>query len=600
MSVRDIPTLINNLRDAGELVEIDAPVDPNLEMAEVHRRVIAADGPALLFTNPKGYDIPVVTNLFGSRKRVDMAFGGRPKEFVETAVGMIHDFIPPTVGKAWQKRSFFRQATHLGLRNVRGGPVTEVVDRNPDMTAIPMLKSWPQDGGSFVTLPLVYTEHPDNGSHNLGMYRIHRHGPQTTGMHWQIGKGGGFHHQIAQEQGRDLPVTLLVGGPPALIVSAIAPLPENVPELLLASLLAGKRLKMARSPTDHPHRIVADAEFAFLGKVRPHDVQPEGPFGDHYGYYSWQHDYPVFHVDTICRRKNAVWPATVVGKPRQEDLYIGDYLQDLLSPLFPVVMPNVVDLWTYGETGYHALAGAVVKQRYRREAMSAALRILGEGQLSLTKFLWIADKPIDLQNPVETLEHLLARFQPETDLYIISNMSMDTLDYAGPEVNLGSKGVMLGVGDPIRELPREFRQELPGGVTDAAVFCGGCLCVSGPSHKEDPDFAQHVAKSFPDWPLVCLVDDATRAASTPTRFLWNVFTRFEPAADITAQSVRVQRNHLVYGGTIVIDSRMKGTYPDELFCDDDTAKTVNERWSEYFPQGDVEMGDSDEGHLDQL
>ena len=599
MGVRDIPTLIRILRDAGKLVQIDAPVDPNLEMAEIHRRVIAAGGPTLLFTNPKGYDIPVVTNLFGSYDHVDLAFGGRPKAFVEDAVRLVHEFMPPTLGKVWKERDFFLQGLKVGMKSVGSGPVTQVVDRDPDMTRIPMLKSWPQDGGSFVTLPLVYTEHPDNGSHNLGMYRIHRHGPKTTGMHWQIGKGGGFHHQVAQDRGEELPVTLLVGGPPALIVSAIAPLPENVPELLLASLLRGERLKMAKNPTGHPHPIVADAEFAFLGHVRPNDVAPEGPFGDHYGYYSLEHDYPVFHVDTICHRKDAVWPATVVGKPRQEDLYIGDYLQDLLSPLFPVVMPNVVDLWTYGETGYHALAGAVVKKRYRREAMSAALRILGEGQLALTKFLWVADAPVDLKDPKAVLEHLLARFRPETDLYIISNMSMDTLDYSGPEVNMGSKGVMLGVGEPIRSLSREFRGTLPGGVRDAVAFCGGCLCVSGPSHAEDPDFAQRVAQAFPEWPLVCLVDDAVQAASTPTRFLWTVFTRFEPAADIVAQTQRVQRHHLVYGGTIVIDARMKGTYPDELFCDDATRKTVDERWSEYFPDGDVEMGDSDAGHLDK-
>lgn len=600
MSVPDIPSLIRVLRDAGEIVEIDAPVDPNLEIAEVHRRVIAAGGPALLFKNPKGYDIPVVTNLFGTPRRIDLAFGNRPKAFVEDAVRMVHELVPPTLGKLWKERSFFLQALKVGTKGVGSGPVTQVVDRNPDLTRIPMLKSWPDDGGSFVTLPLVYTEHPDNGSHNLGMYRIHRHGPQTTGMHWQIGKGGGFHHHIARERGEDLPVTLLVGGPPALIVSAIAPLPENVPELMLASLLAGEKLKMASNPIGHPHRIVANAEFAFVGHVKPNEMHPEGPFGDHYGYYSLQHDYPVFHVDAVCHRRDAVWPATVVGKPRQEDLFIGDYLQDLLSPLFPVVMPSVVDLWSYGETGYHALAGAVVKQRYRREAMQAALRILGEGQLALTKFLWVADQPVDLRDPKATLEHILARFQPETDLYVVSNVSMDTLDYSGPEINLGSKGILLGLGDPVRKLPMAFRGELPGGVKQAEAFCGGCLCISGPSHEEDPDFAQRIADAFPEWPLICLVDEAERAASTPTRFLWTVFTRFEPAADIVAAKTRVHRHHLVYSGSIVIDARMKKPYPDELFCDPETAKTVSDRWKEYFPAGDVEMGDSDEGHLDQL
>jgi 3-polyprenyl-4-hydroxybenzoate decarboxylase len=402
---------------------------------------------------------------------------------------------------------------------------------------------------------------------------------------------------MAQERGEDLPVTVLVGGPPALIVSAIAPLPENVPELLLASLLVGERLPMARNPVG-PHPLVANCEYALVGHVRPHDVAPEGPFGDHYGYYSLKHDYPVFHVDAVCHRKGAVWPATVVGKPRQEDLFIGDYLQKLLSPLFPVVMPNVRDLWSYGETGYHALAGAVVDERYRREAMQAAFRILGEGQLSLTKFLWVAGESVDLTDARATLTHLLERFRPETDLYVFSNLSMDTLDYTGPEVNLGSKAVMLGLGDPWRELPRGWAGDLPPGVTHAVAFCPGCLVVQGPSHADDPEFAQHLAKSIDGWPLVCLVDDAPRAAASQVRFLWTVFTRLEPASDIYSASWRVHRHHIVHEGAIVFDARMKAPYPDELFCDDETRATVDRRWTEYFPDGGVQMGSSDDAHLD--
>jgi 3-polyprenyl-4-hydroxybenzoate decarboxylase len=416
-------------------------------------------------------------------------------------------------------------------------------------------------------------------------------------MHWQIGKGGGFHHLVAQERGQDLPVSLFVGGPPALILSAIAPLPENVPEILLASLLLGERLRIVDGPGELP--LVADCEFALVGHVKPHDTAPEGPFGDHYGYYSWTHDYPVFHVDALCRRRNAIWPATVVGKPRQEDLYIGDYLQELLSPVFPVVMPSVVDLWSYGETGYHALAGAVVRERYKREAVSAAFRILGEGQLALTKFLWVLDKPVDLRNAREVLPELLCRFRPETDLYVVSNLSMDTLDYSGPRVNEGSKGIMLGVGEPWRELPRAFRGVAPGGIEQVEVFCPGVLVVSGPQFEDEKGLCDRISGAFEEWPLVVVVDDAKRAVVSNTRFLWTTFTRFEPAADIYATRTRVQRHHLVYEGTILIDARFKNEYPDELFCDPDTSKTVDDRWTEYFPDGGVEMGDSSTGHLDQ-
>ena len=596
--MRDIPSFLRALRAEGDLVEIDAPVDPDLEIAEVHRRVIAAGGPALLFRNPVGHDVPVVTSLFGTARRVDLAFGREPKAFVERAVRLVHELVPPTLGKLWGERDFFWRGLKVGTRSVGHGPVTEVVDTPADLERIPMITSWPEDGGAFITLPLVYTEHPEGLGPNLGMYRIQRHGPTTTGMHWQIGKGGGFHHAVARERGEDLPVTVLVGGPPALIVSAVAPLPENVPEVLLASLLLGEKLPMARNPAG-PHPLVATAEYALVGRVRPDEVAPEGPFGDHYGYYSLRHDYPVFHVDAVCHRRSPVYPATVVGKPRQEDVYIGDYLQELLSPLFPLVMPSVRDLWTYGETGYHALAGAVVQERYRREAMQAAFRVLGEGQLSLTKFLWAVDRPLDLRDPKAVLAHLLPRFHPETDLYVFSNLSMDTLDYSGPEVNLGSKGVMLGIGEPWRELPAARPATLPPGTTGAAVYTPGVLCVSGPSFADDPGWAETVAKALADWPLIAVVDDAERAASTDTRFLWTVFTRFEPAADLHATRTRVQRHHLVYEGAVVIDARMKPSYPKELFADPGTARRVTERWSEYFPEGGVEMGDSDAGHLDE-
>lgn len=596
MIVRDIRDHLRNLRSRKDVVVIEAEVDPDQELAEIHRRVIAAGGPALFFANVKGHADPVATNLFGTADRALAAFGTRPREFVQTAVHLLHDIIPPTPSKLWSYRDFFKQGLRLGTRTRRRGPVTEVIERPARLDAMPMIKQWPDDGGFFVTLPLVYTEHPDTGVPNLGMYRIQRHSPTTTGMHWQIGKGGGFHHLVAQERGEDLPVSVLVGGPPALILSAVAPLPENVPEILLASLLLGERMGMVQGPG--AHRLVADCEYALTGRVRPRDVAPEGPFGDHYGYYSLKHDYPVFHVDAVARRRKPIWPATVVGKPRQEDLYIGDVLQDLLSPIFPVVMPSVRDLWSYGETGYHALAGAVVHERFRREAMAAAFRILGEGQLALTKFLWVLDQPVDLKDPKATLEALLCRFRPETDLYVLSNLSMDTLDYSGPAVNEGSKGVMLGVGEPWRELPRRFSGEVPRGVTDVAVFCGGVLCVSGPGFREDPSFCQRIARAFPDWPLVVVCDDATRAASTNTRFLWTTFTRFEPAADIHSAGRRVVRHHIVYEGTVLIDARFKPSYPDELFCDPDVAKKVSDRWKAYFPEGGVEMGDSDAGHLD--
>src|SRR5215210_3209683 len=198
---------------------------------------------------------------------------------------------------------------------------------------------------------------------------MQRYDGRTTGLHWQIHKGGVFHYHEAERARKALPVTIFLGGPPALILAAIAPLPEDVPELVLASLLAGEKIRMTKNPLGHGHRLVAEAEFALAGHVVPHERRPEGPFGDHYGYYSLQHEYPVFHVEAVFHRRDAIYPATVVGKPRQEDFFIGDYLQKLLSPLFPLVMPSVRDLWSYGETGFHSLAAATVRERYKREAL---------------------------------------------------------------------------------------------------------------------------------------------------------------------------------------------------------------------------------------
>ena len=595
----DLRSFLDRLRRDGDLAVVEAPVDAHLEAAEIHRRVIAAGGPALLFTNVRDRDFPLATNLFGTQRRAEMAFGARPSRLIRRLVHLAETLLPPTPGKLWGARDLGREALRIGSSRKGAGPVTEIVTSEVRLDRLPALTTWPEDGGPFVTLPLVYTEHPDGKGHNLGMYRLHVHDARTTGMHWQIGKGGGFHYAVAESRGQALPVTVFLGGPPALILAAIAPLPENVPELMLASLIAGERLKLV-APGPSPYPLVAAAEFALIGKVPPRVRRPEGPFGDHYGYYSLQHDYPVFEVETIARRKDAIYPATVVGKPRQEDFFIGDLLQELLSPLFPLVMPAVEQLWSYGETGYHSLAAAVVKQRYKREAMASAFRILGEGQLSLTKFLLALDRAVDLKDFRAVLTHLLERTQPQTDLYVFSNLSMDTLDYTGPVVNEGSKGVWLGLGDPVRELPRAFTApEIPQGMTDVHVFSPGCLVVGGPTYADDPGaaarFAAHPA--FSGWPLVVLTDEPRRAAASPINFLWTTFTRFEPAADIHAAATALVRHHVSYTPPILIDARMKPWYPQELFADAGTAATVTRRWKEYFPGGKVEMGDSGLGHL---
>ncbi|HVF28221.1 MAG TPA: UbiD family decarboxylase [Pyrinomonadaceae bacterium] len=584
---RNLRSFLDLLTREKEIITVETEVDPYLELAEVHRRVIERGGPALLFKRVKGSRYPVVTNLFGTARRIELAFGPKPEALVREVVHIAEALLPPRPSELWKHRALALEALKLGTRRTTRMPVAEVVDRPARLDELPILTTWQEDGGPFFTLPLVYTEHPETKKHNLGMYRLQRYDATTTGIHWQIHKGGGFHYHEAERAGKSLPVTVFLGGPPALMLSAIAPLPEDVPELMLASVLAGEKIRVGKNPlAEHPHRIVAEAEFALVGHVAPGERKPEGPFGDHYGYYSLQHDYPIFKVDAVCHRRDAISPATVVGKPRQEDFFIGDYLQKLLSQLFPLVMPSVRDLWSYGETGFHSLAAAVVRERYRREALVSGFRILGEGQLSLTKFLILTDTPQDLSDFKSLFEHVLQRVRWESDLFIFSNVSMDTLDYTSGKINEGSKAILLGLGDPVRDLPREFRGELPGGVPRAEVFCGGCLVVEGVPFAEDPEQAARLAshEAFADWPLVVLHDDAS-VARTSADFLWATWTRFEPASDIHAAGTNVIRHHPAYRPPIVVDARMKPGYPDELIVRPDIAELVGRRWDEYFPSG---------------
>ncbi len=571
------------LRRESEIVEISAEVDPYLEIAEIHRRVIDAQGKALLFRNVKGSTFPVVTNLFGTNKRIDLAFGKRPQEFVKRAVEMAEALVPPSPKKLWKYRDMGLAALKLGTKKVSRAPVTESRQAAVDLEKLPLLQLWHEDGGHFVTLPLVYTESPVTRKPNLGMYRMQRYDKTSTGMHWQIGKGGGFHYFEAEKRDQKLPVTVFLGGPPALILSAVAPLPEDVPELMLASLMAGSKIGTTENPLGGGHRLIAEAEFALCGSVAPHERKAEGPFGDHYGYYSLEHDYPVFRADAVFHRWDAIYPATVVGKPRQEDFFIGDYLQELLSPLFPLVMPAVRDLWSYGETGFHSLAAAVVRERYGREALSAGFRILGEGQLALTKFLLLTDKPQDLRDFRSLFEHILARVEWHRDLFVVSQTAFDTLDYASGKINHGSKAIMMGIGVAKRELAREFRGELPAGTTAVEPFCGGCIVVQGDAYEQDKDLPERLARGgkLDEWQVVVLHDDIAFARSTE-KFLWATWTRFNPSTDIYAKDVTVRNNHIGYDAPIVIDARMKPWYPREVEARDDIIKLVDSRWGEYF------------------
>ncbi|MCH1429806.1 MAG: UbiD family decarboxylase [Chlamydiales bacterium] len=591
----NLSSFIQSLKKHGEIIEVDVPVDPHLEIAEIHRKVAAANGPALLFNRVKGSNFRVATNLFGSAKRMELAFPTHPEKTLESLVNLAKDPQAMKPLNLLKNHKLLRKALHVGTKNKTSAPVLS--QRLDSLEKIPFLTSWPCDGGPFLTLPLVYTQDPKSNIPNLGMYRIQRFDANTCGLHFQISKGAGYHYHQAELLNQPLDVNIFLGGPPALTLSAITPLPENISELLLCSFIQEKKLDTTQLDSMNLP-LISECEFAICGQAMPHERKEEGPFGDHYGYYSLKHPFPYLNVKQVFCRKDAIYPATVVGKPIQEDFIIGEYLQELLKPLIKLVMPGIDDLWSYGECGFHSLSAAKVKERFSRESLAHTFRILGEGQLALTKFLLITDQEVDLKRIDKVLPIILERCSPETDLYIFSNLSMDTLDYTGPKLNKGSKGVLLGIGEKKRELPTKAPQNLPNYIKHTKVFCPGCLLVElHSSYKENKQKLTELP-CFNEWPLVILVDDAAKAAKSPLSFLWSVFTRFEPAADIYAEA-KTFRHHLCYQFPFVIDAHMKRSYPNELIPLEETDKLVQKRWKEYFPKG-LSMGNSFDAHVYSL
>jgi UbiD family decarboxylase len=568
------------LRKENEIFIFEKEISLDEELAEVQRRVSAKKGKAILFTNIIGSNFPVVTNLYGSRKRIDLAFGDRPIRLIRQIAETAQKIMPPTPKKIWEARNLAWEALKVGLKKTSNAKVLESEITPVDIMKLPAIKSWPKDGGRFVTLPLVYTESLVNGKGNLGMYRIQFHNSNTTGMHIQIHRGGGFHHYEAEQMNKPLPCHLYVGGPPALTFAAIAPMPEELSELIIASLLLGERMNITRNQSISPLPIVSDSDFLFIGEIPPNIKMPEGPFGDHYGYYAKQHEYPIFKVKNLFHRKDAIWPATVVGRPPQEDHYIAEFLQDLLSPMFPLVMPKVESVWAFEESGVHTLAGAIVKERYPKEAFSAALRILGEGHLSLSKCLFVTNEKIDVRDFKKLFVTILERANLRTDLHIFANISQDTLDYTGPEVNKGSKMVLLGVGEKINQLKSNITAKIISSkFKNPILYCPGVLVIEGAKYKRNDKLANLLMKEkiIKDFQFVFIVDNSLDTTKSDHDFLWNIFTRFEPAGDIYGEFT-VIRNHLSYNPPVIIDCRLKDWYPEVLVPDPKIVKAVDDKF----------------------
>ncbi len=587
MSFVDLRSFIAHLERTGQLVRIAAEVDPVQDVTIIQHRVLAAGGPALLFERVKGSPYRLVTNLFGTPRRVEAAFGRPPGQIGQEMADLAERLMPPSPRAIWRARKSLWRVLRARRRTVRSGPVMEQVIEPPALDALPCLTCWPLDGGAFFTLPLVHTADPVTNVGNLGIYRLQRFDGASTGMHWQIEKGGGFHFKRACELGTPLPVSVFLGGPPALTLAAITALPEGVDERILAAWMLGRPLDMIhRSETGHD--VPATAEFVLEGRVAPGDVRTEGPFGDHLGHYSHSADFPVFRVDRVLARKDAIFPATVVGKPPQEDYYIGEALQEMTLPLLRLTHPAVSNLWAYPETGFHPLAVAAVDERYPREALKHAMALLGFGQLSLTKVLIVVDRDVDVRDFTAVSKAMWECLDPAEGLHLIAPTAQDTLDFTGPAMNTGSRLAVLAVrgqGPPLRTDPPADPPRGPDVHGDILGLrrLGPAVLMAQVRDSADTEAVRGALAEHPVcreylfhvlvWPDVPI--DDTRMA------LWGWFTRFDPLADLHPARREAAGNRMILHFPIAIDATWKEGYRKPVAFDHDRAARVDREWDHY-------------------
>lgn len=596
MGYSSLHACVADLERAGRLVRLHEEIDPYLEAACIQRRVYQAGGPALLFDRVKGCRFPMVSNLFGTLERTRFLFRDTleaVRHLVELKVDAAAFWKSP-----WRYRDVPRTLWHLRPRFVQSGPV---MAHATTISQLPQLVSWPRDGGAFITLPQVYTEDagkPGWRHSNLGMYRVQLAGndyvpDRQIGLHYQIHRGIGVHHAAALAKGVPFRVNIFVGGPPALTLAAVMPLPEGLPELAFAGALGGRRVRLIGAELGGLP-LAADADFCITGSVDPEMLLPEGPFGDHLGYYSLRHPFPVLSVDKVYHRPDAIWPFTVVGRPPQEDTSFGQIIHEITGPIIPTVVHGVKAVNAVDAAGVHPLLLAIASERYvpyaprRRpqELLTSASALLGQGQLSLAKYLLMVageDNPaLDIHDVPGFFQHLLERVDWQRDVHFHTCTTIDTLDYSGSGFNEGSKVVIAAVGPKRRELcttvPAGLR--LPDGYSKPRVCLPGVLAVRAPRHtgvSEDAAFSTFFATndSVNAFPLIALVDDSDFTARSLNNFLWVTFTRSNPAADIQGIGERTVQKHWGCAGSLVIDARIKSHHAPPLEEDPEVSRRVD-------------------------
>ncbi|MGD0338687.1 MAG: menaquinone biosynthesis decarboxylase [Bacteroidota bacterium] len=584
-----LPHFLHYLESIGELQRIRVEVDPVLEITEIARRSQLEGRPALFFERVKGSPYPLAINIFSSDRRIELALGKHPQQLGEELITFIEKIMPLKPITLVKSRKMVGRFYKARPERIKKAPSQNIVE-DPDLNQLPILKCWPGDGGRFITLPQVFTCDPRNGKRNVGMYRLHVFDKSTTGIHWQIQKGGGFHYFQAEKLERPLEVAIAIGTDPAFVLATIAALPEGIDEVMFAGFLRNSRTRMTRAKTlsiDVP----AEAEFILEGIVQPEERRNEGPFGDHFGHYSAAAPFPVFHVKAVTHRENPIYAATVVGKPPMEDKFLGDATQQILGPLAKLLQPEVTDLWAYYEAGFHNLLVISVEQRYQKEAMKTALGLLGTQQLALTKVAITVGEHINPRDFDAVLREIRRNFNPHSDFLMLPKVPLDTLDFTSYRMNLGSK--MIIDATPKQRVPgrqpklRITSQKICG--LDRriieTVIKQDTLAVVKVKHEGNKIVDKLVRNPLcRELSIIAAVSEDVDIKSD-VDILWGIFTRFDAARDVVFTSSKLVGIDPVHEGILGIDATWKDGYPKPLTMSEKIMRRVDRRWNEYWILG---------------
>ena len=604
MAYASLEACLIDLEKNGHLIRIKEEVDPHLEMAAIHLRVYDAQGPALLFENVKGSKYRAASNIFGTLDRSKFIFRDTLAQ-VQQMVQLKNDPMKALKSPIKNFGTGLAAIKALPLKNPLSKPV---LDNEIRISDLPLIQHWPMDGGAFVTLPQVYSEDIDQPGimkANLGMYRIQLSGNEyemdkEIGLHYQLHRGIGVHQTKANRKGQPLKVSCFVGGPPSHTVSAVMPLPEGLSEMTFAGILGGRRFRYTYRDG---FAISTDADFVITGEVYPGENKPEGPFGDHLGYYSLTHPFPLMRVHKVYAKKNAIWPFTVVGRPPQEDTSFGQLIHEMTGDAIPNEIPGVKEVHAVDASGVHPLLLAIGSERYTpylptkqpAELLTIANHILGTGQLSLAKFLFItADETNQLHthNVQAFMQYLLERIDLTRDIHFYTNTTIDTLDYSGTGINSGSKVVLAAYGEKLRELATEVPAELKGlqGFVNPQICMPGVVALQAHAFTTYENAAKEIAAlnaqlepqlqtancTLHTVQIIVIADDSGFTAATLNNYLWVTYTRCNPSHDMHGIGAFTEHKHWGCRGPLVIDARIKPHHAPALVKDAAVEKRVDQ------------------------